>query len=89
MKPPVLFCGLVGSQKLEQTFMPVMLVPEPFATWKQLGTPEAKSAYDREIVRMDRHISWRAMLFIGGFILVDGILFYYGYLKNDTKKTVA
>ena len=47
---------------------------EAFLAWKQLGTPEAKAAYDFECMRADHHERLQDFLFIAGFLVFDGLL---------------
>ena len=47
-----------------------------FADWKELGTPEAKATWDGEGDRLDRHLRLMSILIIGGFFLINGVLFY-------------
>ena len=57
-----------------------------FLDWKQLGTPEAKAAWDAEGDRLDRHLRLTSILVIGGFLLLNGLLFYLFW--NYGRKTM-
>jgi hypothetical protein len=64
---------------------------DAFLAWKQLGTPEAKAAFDAECALADRHQRLTAFALIGGFLLADGLLCvaFWRFGKHDIRKTMG
>jgi hypothetical protein len=58
-----------------------------FRYWKQVGTPEAKAAFDGECAAEDRHVRLRSTLYFGSFFLINGLLCYFFW--NYGKRAVT
>jgi hypothetical protein len=56
--------------------------------WEQSHTPETKAAMDTEDKLLSRHIRLRAALYLGGFLLVNGVLFY-AFWNYEARKATA
>src|SRR5260221_13887280 len=58
-----------------------------FVHWKEIGTSEAKAAFEAEERMLDTHLKVRSFLLIGGFFLLNGVLCYFFW--NYAKRTWA
>jgi len=59
-----------------------------FTNWATLKTPESKAVFDQERYLLNRHRQGRNTLILIGFIIVDGIVFYY-FWDYGRKRTAA
>ena len=59
--------------------------------WEQSKTPETKAAMDAEDALVNRHLELRAALYLGGFLLINGLLcyFFWNYGKKRSANRVG
>ncbi len=61
-----------------------------FLEWKQSGSPAAKAVFDAEAALAEKHEKMMRVLVVGGFILINGVLFclFWNY-KADSENSAG